>query len=149
MNSSSASTLGKMTTVCSHVSLLSTPSSMKLLSRGALAVGGERRRRAPRQAAGAVDVRAGNAAQHAGDRAGQVDEIAAVERQRLDLLVADRRAQLGRRGLDERRLRLRCVTDSVIAPTSSLRSMRARWSTPSSMFDSASVLNPATSAVTV
>ena len=33
MNSSSASTLGKITTVCSQVSLLSTPSSMKLLSR--------------------------------------------------------------------------------------------------------------------
>ena len=107
-----------------------------------LAVGRERRRRAPRQAAGAVDVRAGNAAEHARDGPRQVDEVAAVQRQRLDLLVGHRRAELRRGCLQQRRLALTVIV-SLIAPISSLRSMRARWSTPSSMFESASVLNPA------
>ena len=114
-----------------------------------LAVGRERRRGAPGEAAGAVDVRAGDAAQDAGDGARQVDEVAAVERQRLDLLVGDRRAELGRGGLQQRRLGGSTLTDSVIAPTSSLTSMRTRWSTPTSTFDSATVLKPVISAVTV
>ncbi len=41
------------------------------------------------------------------------------------------------------------VTDSVIAPTSSLMSMRARWSTPSSTCDNAVALNPSISPSTV
>ena len=60
-----------------------------------LAVGREGRRRAPREAARAVDVGAGDAAQDAGDRSRQADEVAAVERQRFDLRAADRRAQFG------------------------------------------------------
>ncbi len=51
----------------------------------ALAVGRERRGGAPGEAAGAVDVRSGDAAQDARDGARQVDEVAAVERQRLNL----------------------------------------------------------------
>ena len=68
-----------------------------------LAVGRERRRRAPRQAAGAVDVRAGHAAHDAGHGSREVDEVTAVQRQRLDLLFRHRRAELGRGGLDQRR----------------------------------------------
>ena len=41
------------------------------------------------------------------------------------------------------------LTDSVIAPTSSLMSMRTRWSTPTSMFDIVTVLKPVISDVTV
>ena len=41
------------------------------------------------------------------------------------------------------------LTDSVIAPTSCLMLMRTRWSTPSSMFESATVLNPVISDVMV
>jgi hypothetical protein len=41
------------------------------------------------------------------------------------------------------------LTDSVIAPTSCLILMRTRWSTPTSMFDSATVLNPVISDVMV
>jgi hypothetical protein len=39
-----------------------------------------------------------------GSVARQVHEVAAVQRQRLDLLVADRRPQLGGRGLQQRGL---------------------------------------------
>ncbi len=62
----------------------------------ALSVGRERRRRAPRQAARAVDVRARNPADHARDGARQIDEVAPVQRQRLDLLLLHRRAELRR-----------------------------------------------------
>ena len=51
----------------------------------------------------AVDIRAGNAAHDAGHRPRQVDEVAAVQRQRLDLLLVDRGAELGRGGLHQRR----------------------------------------------
>ena len=68
-----------------------------------LPVRGERRRRAPREAARAVDVRAWYAADDARHRAREVDEVAAVQRQRLDLLLANRRAELGGGRLHERR----------------------------------------------
>ncbi len=70
---------------------------------GPLAVGRERRGRTPRQTARPVDVRAGNAAHHARHRACQVDEIPAVERQHLDLLLCHRRAEFRRRCLHQRR----------------------------------------------
>jgi hypothetical protein len=41
------------------------------------------------------------------------------------------------------------LTDSVIAPTSSLILMRTRWSTPTSMLERATVLKPDISDVTV
>jgi hypothetical protein len=41
------------------------------------------------------------------------------------------------------------LTDSVIAPTSCLMLMRTRWSTPTSMFESATVLKPVISDVMV
>ena len=67
-----------------------------------LAVRRERRRRAPGEAAGAVDVRAGNAAHDAGNGSREADEVAAVERQRLDLLFRHRGSELGRGSLNER-----------------------------------------------
>ncbi len=73
---------------------------------GALAVGRERRRRAPGERARAVDVRARAAAQDAGHRARQADEVAAVEGQRLDLLLDDRGAEIGGCRLQQRRLGL-------------------------------------------
>ena len=72
----------------------------------ALAVRGEPRRRTPGQAARAVDVPSGDAAQDAGHRAGEAHEVAAVEGQGLDLLLDDGGAEIGRRGLQERRLGL-------------------------------------------
>ena len=69
-----------------------------------LAVGGKRGGGAPRETTRSVDVRPRNATQHAGNRAGEVDEVAAVEGQRFDLLAADRRAQLGGGRLDQGRL---------------------------------------------
>ncbi len=41
------------------------------------------------------------------------------------------------------------LTDSVIAPTSCLMLMRTRWSTPTSMLESATVLKPVISEVMV
>ena len=69
----------------------------------ALTVGREGCRGTPRQAARAVDVRARDAAHHARHGAREAHEVSTVERQLPDLLFADGRAELGRRGLDERR----------------------------------------------
>ena len=66
----------------------------------------ERGRGAPGQAAGPVDVAPRRAAQDAGHGPGQAHEVPAVERQGLDLLLDDGRAELGGRGLEERRLGL-------------------------------------------
>src|SRR5262249_51886416 len=72
------------------------------------AVGRERRRGAPGQAARAVYVCAGNPAQHAGQGARQLDEIAPVQRQVFDLRFVDRSAQVGALGLHQRH----CALDS-------------------------------------
>ena len=115
------STLGKMTTVCSQVSLLSTPSSMKLLSRARvrwrktmprLATPGCRRRRYWRR----------ECRGEPRDRAGKIDEITAVQRKRQDLFVGHRRAQFGRRRLEQWRA-ASTLTDSDIEPTSSFKSI--------------------------
>ena len=132
LNSSSASTLGKMHDgLQPRLVVVDAVEHVVVVAR-ALAVGRERGRRAPGEAAGAVDVRPRNAAKDARNRACQADEVAAVQRQRLDLLFVDRRPQLRRRGLEQRRRRL-IVTDSVMSPSSSSTSIFTRWPTPSSI----------------
>ena len=114
-----------------------------------LAVGRERRRGAPGEAAGAVDVRAGVAAQHAGHRAREAHEVAAVERQRLDLLLDYRRGPGPRTTSGASGVSAWISTISSIPPTSSATSMRTFWSTPTRTLVFDTFLKPVISAVTL
>ena len=147
LNSSSASTLGKITTVCSHVSLLSTPSSMKLLSRARwpLAENDAEARQArlpapsmfapmlPRNTPGTVRVRLTKLRPLSGS-ACICSSLTVVPSSDDEVCTSGVWASM--------------VTDSVMAPTSRVASMRARWSTPSSTLESAVALKPSSSTST-
>ena len=115
----------------SQVSLLSTPSSRKLLSRGRWPFAEKdaeaRQARPPAPSMFAP----GDAPRHPGDRPGQAHEVPAVQGQGLDLRSVQGGAQVGGRRLHQRVLGLDQSTDSVERADSELRSTRTFWSTPS------------------
>src|SRR5215510_6316617 len=145
LNSSSASMLGKMTTELSQVSLLSTPSSRKLLSRVRmpLAENDAEARQArlpapsmfapgiPRITPGRVRVNWTKSRPFSGRFLICVSLIVPL-RSELSVCTSDTVPWM--------------VTDSVVAPTSSFRSTRAFWSTLSCTLASDSFLKPVISA---